>query len=436
MSIPRPSTARFALRFAVPAAGVAALALFALLYRFDRADYYRALDFFGMIPFRTPFLDLQYVPAVIECWQRGIDVYVANPCDVLGRRFGYSPLWLRATFLPGKDWTDPLGLGLDIAFFLSLALLMRPRSGRAALVMLAAVLSPTTVFAVERGNIDLVMFLMALAAGLLLLGPLRRRAAGYALILLAGLLKFYPLALFALALRERPRHVAWIAGGAAAAVLAFAVAFAGELSEMAPNIPAGSFFSDLFGARNLPGGIAEILAMGLRADPAAPALRGVQIALYAALFLLTAGGALRLLRWPELCGALTGLPEPERMFLLIGAALVCGCFFAGQSIGYRGIHLLFVLPAFLVLARAPHEAGLRAFGREACVLVIVLMWAGCFTWHGFFHRAITAWPGAAAMLLPWLVREIVWWRMATLLLAILIAFASDRIEGSRHWRAT
>ena len=32
--------------------------------------------------------------------------------------------------------------------------------------------------------------------------------------------------------------------------------------------------------------------------------------------------------------ALAGLPDREKIFLILGSAMIVGCFFAGQSIGY------------------------------------------------------------------------------------------------------
>ena len=37
--------------------------------------------------------------------------------------FDYGPLSLRFAFLPGKEWTNPLGLCLAVSFFLALAVL-------------------------------------------------------------------------------------------------------------------------------------------------------------------------------------------------------------------------------------------------------------------------------------------------------------------------
>ncbi|HXQ52324.1 MAG TPA: hypothetical protein VN802_14615 [Stellaceae bacterium] len=418
------------LRFAVPAAGLGMLAAFALLYRFDAADYDCILRYVGLHPFRYPFLDLQYVLAVVDCSQRGIDVYVVTPCDVLGRPMGYSPLWLRATFLPGEAWSGPLGFAVVTAFFVSLGLLSRPRSGWEVLVTLIATLSPVTAFAVERANVDVIMFLLAMGAGILLLGPWRRRVGGYTVILFAGLLKFYPLALLILSLRERPRTFLAVNGICAAAILTFVAAVAAELSAMAPNIPHGVYFSDLFGAEILPGGIIQILASATHPATDSVETRAVNLALvatlFAMLFLQMARGLIRIVQWGQFRDALTHLPEHERMFLLVGAALVSGCFFGGQSVGYRGIHLLFALPAFILLARATEDARVRATSRAACILVVVLMWHGFFPWYGILDRAGAPWPGAVLQLVPWLVREIVWWYVATLLLAILICFAADR----------
>src|SRR5260370_33569687 len=86
---------RLPLRFTIPAAGLAAMIALALPYYLEPRAYYRVLAFLGIFPFRYPFLDLQFLLASVDCWQHGIDVYVNDPCDRLGRPLGCSPLWLR-----------------------------------------------------------------------------------------------------------------------------------------------------------------------------------------------------------------------------------------------------------------------------------------------------------------------------------------------------
>jgi len=50
-----------------------------------RALYFGALGLFGFEPFRFPFLDIHAVLAAAQCQWAGIDVYLSNPCDALGR---------------------------------------------------------------------------------------------------------------------------------------------------------------------------------------------------------------------------------------------------------------------------------------------------------------------------------------------------------------
>src|SRR5215472_13024945 len=107
-------------------------------------------------------------------------------------------------------------------------------------------------------------------------------------------------------------------------------------------------------------------------------LRLVRLAIFAALFLAMAGWFFRMVRWRNLRSAFTRLPASEKMFLLIGAALIGGCFFAGANNGYRGIHLLFTLPGLLAMARMEGDMPVRRVAVQGCVLVVALAWAGFF----------------------------------------------------------
>lgn len=106
------------LRCAVPLLGLALLAIFTVLYAVDLNAYYRALGTIGGFkPFKYPFLDWEGVSASIKCWREGVNVYINNPCDVLNRPHDYSPLWLRAVFIPtGRAWTMPIGVVMILAF--------------------------------------------------------------------------------------------------------------------------------------------------------------------------------------------------------------------------------------------------------------------------------------------------------------------------------
>ena len=244
----------------VPLVALALFSMMAALYGLDRQLYYSILDNAGIETFRYPFLDWEYIGAGAKCWLRGVDVYLNDPCDVLNRPHGYSPLWLRATFIPtGQLWTNILGAGIDLWFFLSLFMALKPINWREVIIFVLACTSSMVIFALERANVDVILFSMVVTAGLLSTGPVLNRLLSYALLLFAGLLKFYPLIALVTALRERPRISISIALISIATVLLFFVDYRDELAAMSRNVPAGGAESGPFGAKNLPQGLAAML---------------------------------------------------------------------------------------------------------------------------------------------------------------------------------
>ena len=246
------------LRAVLPAAAAAAVVLLAgILYCLGYREQYHALaEAWGAAPFRTPFLDMHAVTAAVECHRLGFDVYVQDPCDVFGRVHGYSPVWLWLAVLPiTTAWDNALGLGLVLLFLVALAFLPAGRDWRQTMLITLGAVSSATMFALERANVDLLMFVMAMLA-------VRLRTTGYAVSLLAGMLKFYPIVLLVLAVRERlvTCLVVW---AVAAGVIALWFALDGaEILRGMANIPLTHPFDDnVFGAHNLPFGLAELLGL-------------------------------------------------------------------------------------------------------------------------------------------------------------------------------
>ena len=426
------------IRFVVPATGLSVLALATFLWSHDRHAYFWFVTRFFPNPWDFPFLDLDYIPAAIACWAKGVDVYVANTCDSLSRAHDYSPLWLRATFLPlERDWTPVYGLGLASLFCASLALLPRPGSWRDLRFIVPAALSSSTVYAVERGNVDLFLFLLAMAAAVLWTRAYALRLAAYALIVLAGLLKFYPLAALAIQTRERPKAFAVALTLSTVAIAACAMLFHDELRRMAPNIPAaGSPFTDLFGAAQLPGGFGRFARAGAHAMGfGGPALQALQehavlkSALAAGLF----GGAalivVRLAFHARLNDAFATLSPLETGQCAIAAWTICGCFVAGQSVAYRAVFLLPLLPVLLNLARFPGAGGARTALRAAAWCIVGLMW-----WPGLRSLAgegkfaeFAPPPEDLPNLLLWLVHELAWWWLFAVLMGLLAVFVRQSV---------
>jgi len=170
--------------------------------------------------FDQPYADTYGLIGVMQCYRRGVDIYAFNPCDLYNRPHVYSSVWLLGSRTPVTTaWTPFVGSALAIAFCVSLFLLPPARTRLGALILTAGVVSNAVIFACYQGNNDLVVFVMAAVAGRCLLGGLGARGAGYALLLAAGSLKFYPVVLIVLAL-------SWVIGNRIARPLKQATAVA------------------------------------------------------------------------------------------------------------------------------------------------------------------------------------------------------------------
>jgi hypothetical protein len=421
-------------RWVVPILGLVVLAGLTAAFVFDRPLYVAILTAVMMRPFATPFIDIAQMPGVIDCWQHGVDPYVTASCDLLDRPFAYSPLWLRAGFLPTSlDAVPWIGLVLDSAVFLSLALLPVPRRHGGLAILVLVVFSSLPAFALERVNVDVVMFLLIVAGGWIWLRSDAFRLFGYAMFVLAGLLKFYPLVLCLLVVRERFIRAALLSLAVFAALALFVLYFRAELAEMAANLPVYSYFQDSFGARQLPAGIGVMLQeLGVKRLPFIGPFdpeHSIALALDVLFFshIAALGFAVLLATRPALGPALLALTAAESGFLTIGAALFCGCFFAGQNVGYRGIHFLFIVPGLAALALASAPSAMRSLFRVTLGLTLLLTW-------GLTLQQLIAWlsggldapmGGSIAIDLYWIGHELAWWWVITVLLGVLFRLIAD-----------
>jgi len=135
----RGAASSLAYRFAIPLGLLCLYAIMAVLWLSGAHPLcFGVLRLLGIEPFGFPFLDTHAVLAAAECRRQGIDVYLSNPCDVLGRPHGYSPLWLE--ILPGSlgsgatRWVAAaLTAGLLKYYPLALLILARDATTRSSL---------------------------------------------------------------------------------------------------------------------------------------------------------------------------------------------------------------------------------------------------------------------------------------------------------------
>jgi hypothetical protein len=397
---------------------LALFAAFVLLYATDPAGLYpplvRALGFDARA---APFIDLEGVLSAIDCHRMGYDVIATNPCDPELRTHNYGPVWLLAAATPvTRHWLVPLSIVLDLLFIAALVALPVARGRREVAFLTLAAISSSVTYALERANVDLIIFLLITVAALAALrGPLLR-LAGYAAILFATTLKLYPATALVLLARERPLRCAAIAVLCLALLGTYVTLEAETLRRSVALIPTGMYFHDRFGAVNLPAGLHEL---GLL-----PGARGAQI-VQGLLALAPLALALRLAFAPGLAAALARLTPAEDVFLMVGAALILGCFFTAQNVAYRGVFLLFVLPGLTALWRIAPDPRWRAAFAAQSIVTLLLLWEGAARTPLEFDISTLGTPLAAALVwhgrqVEWLAREVLWWAFVPLLVAIVL----------------
>lgn len=216
-------------------------------------------------------------------------------------------------------------------------------------------LSPSLMLGFERANADLVLYLMFLAAcWCFARNRMAGLIAGNALLLLAALLKLYPIAACVASLKQRR---GWAAFAVSVSLFAlFVVADRDDLSRVRQNTPHDTYIS--FGARVL----ADQTA---RAFPSiAPGLLGAAAYLLVLLLLIAAV----LFAWKSRPG-LTLAPDLKGFAFLCGATMFLACFVIGNNYLYRFRLLILVMPQLLAWA-----AGGSRICRALLAAIAITVW--------------------------------------------------------------
>ena len=397
-------------------------AAWVVLWGLDAHGYGEALRIYGIDPVIVrgyaaplPFFDLQGVLSWPECARRGVDVLVSNPCDPIGRPANYSPLLAHPIFGGiGAARTLPLGFAIDLVILALLPFVIRPQNVPQLTVALLAAASPAVLYALERCNIDVIVF-AALTFGILVAPkPVRHRISA-AVGFLLGFVKFYPFCLLLLVLRERLQIflVATVAAMAALGLFYFANHHAFQVMVF----PGPDWFGDTFSARQVADGLADLLKL--------------QRALVLPLLVIPAVLCARF-AW-RLSGRIAeALPrrawdECDYQLLLVGSVIIVSCFVLQSSLYYRALFLLAALPGLWRL-RDRAGPGLRRLIGWSIAGLIACLWAetvrtGLVQIAGLIPAPalrLAALKTVQVVILA--LREPLWWAEVTVLAGVVAAF--------------
>ena len=162
-----------------------------ILNLFHALGYNNTWRLWNVDPQRLPFMDFRLIPGSAESYARGYEPSVENPYDPNGRIFNYPAFW-RLFFYTGisQDDTVWVSVTMIILFFISVIVFPERLSIAGALGMLLVLFSPASMLLVERGNVDLIVFVLCVGI-VLVSGVSAGSAAG--LILIGGVVKMFPI---------------------------------------------------------------------------------------------------------------------------------------------------------------------------------------------------------------------------------------------------
>jgi hypothetical protein len=293
-----------------------------------------AWDQLGVPPVSPAFFDLRSVTSGWDCARQQLGEWPVNPCDPGGRPENYPRIWMAASFLGlGEDDTYLIGSFIVVAFF-SAAILVLPRQAPLghALVYGLALCSPAVMFGVERGNVDIALFSVVAAAGLVMRRTRYGPPAASALILAAAVLKLFPIAAIGM-LARLPRREATIAVASVGGVFGlYAVATFRDIQTIERVLPQGDEYA--YGLHIFGGWLGRLVASGRTWD----------------LVLIAIGiaGAIALRR--RLRNGLRAGSSQVLDLFWAGAGIYVATYVLGRSSDYRLVFLLLTIPQLITWA--------------------------------------------------------------------------------------
>lgn len=316
------------------------------------------------VPVGQPqFLDFRLIPGSAESFREGFEPTQKNPGDPDKRIFNYPAFW-RLFFYTGITQNDTVWIVLVmlVLFFASVFLFPQDITILDSLGMLLVIFSPAAMLLYERGNVDLIVFVLCVMVVL---------ATDYSpfitsvLLIFAAIVKLFPFFGITVLLKESKSKFIWLFLSCLGTLVAYlyvtskSVAASWNLTMRGDEISYGAnvlflqysqYFSDLLGVSST-----------------APLLKHGPIIL--AFVLIMVAGVIGIIQRESLASSSARNLAAFRM----GASIYVGTFLLGNNWDYRLAFLILVMPQILQWSRytdKPYSFAVRAVS----VLVLISCW--------------------------------------------------------------
>jgi hypothetical protein len=342
-----------------------------LMFELDWAHTWRLIGFPGIA--LPPFFDLWVVlDSGAKCAEPGNSYpYVDAPCHPWGR-FNYPPVWLLLGRLGiNGSHTAAIALLFEFIAIVLFVTIVRERSIWAGLLALLLALSPSTVLAFERANVDIVEWdLMCAAALLFREGRAMRAFITFVLLAVGIVLKFLPAFCCTLFIRLRSTSIR-IAMLLGVFTLGYIYVISDVMAVIRRTTPMSPFVS--YGYPVIFDRIEHIYAPRFGLNFTGLAASRIPIFVVAAVLAIATATAFYLWRRSTRAGLIAD--NSTGVLFLFGSGVFCGTFLLGTNFTYRLIVLLLCLPQVLDWIE-PKISGLhsRILGYVIFCSSVVSMW--------------------------------------------------------------
>lgn len=303
------------------------------------------------------FIDAAVIVAGAESVRHHIDPMYFNPYDAFHRTLNYPRIWqaLAVVLTPGS--TLILAFTFWGAFLGSLIPVIRQSRQVPVLIVVASIFNPSVILALERGNCDLLIMALIVAA---VCAFEYNRLLSFLLWIAATVLKLYPLFAAAYLIGPIKRREFYLAVAVLLIPALYEIQNIHDLSAIRAGTPDTIYG---YGRACLPLVAAEI---GFKIGP--PLLLGYWILLASPLLGVRAS-------LPEVNNHLPSTDHRYRLstqFFLAGAGVFLGTFLLGSNHEYRQIWLILCLPH---LFSSQSSLKVRVISRCAALSILTTLWS-------------------------------------------------------------
>lgn len=309
------------------------------------------------IPVKQPaFYDLRLITGGAESFTQGYNPAVNNPYDPEQRLFNYPRIWYLILTM-GIDQRDTITLGiiLALAFFISLVTIRGEFDRKTAIVLALVIFSPAVLLGIERGNVDLAVFVLLAIA---LFSVDLSKTLSLLVLLLAMVFKIYPVLGIGYLLDEEKRSFKYTIAGFVVTVV-YMLFNLEDMLHIFIDTQKGSDVS--YGVSVLPAKLSPYL--------------GDTYAVVKLLLYLSAFGLILICSYFAFRNKdrmIAANSNHLRMFRL-GTGIYIGTFLLGNNWDYRLMFLIFTLPQIVSWAKN-HTGFLALASKISLVALLASVW--------------------------------------------------------------